>query len=125
MPSIWTDNPGSFLGHTVRITGEIVCRQDLYIEGELEGKIDVPNHKLTIGPSGQVKADIHARNVVVVGAAEAHIVAGRVELCSQSRLVGDIQTPRIVIKDGAHFQGSIEVIREVTPPADPVIGEVA
>ena len=107
----------SVIGRGVRVTGEIVCHQDLFVEGEVDGRLELPDHRLTIGPRGNVKATIKAQNVVIVGTAEATIEATeRVELCSQCRLVGDIKTPRIVIKDGAHFKGTIDVVRK-TPPA--------
>ena len=108
----------SLVGQSVRIAGDVCCHQDLFVEGEVNGSLELTDHKLTIGPQARVKANIHAQNVVVVGLAEGNIEATeRVELCSQCRLIGDIKTPRIVIKDGAHFQGTIEVTRQ--PPAAP------
>ena len=103
----------SLVGLSVRITGDVFCRQDLFVEGEVEGTVELPAHKLTVGPRGNVKATIKAHDVVIVGKVEGTIEASeRVELCSQGRFVGDVRTPRIVIKDGAHFRGSIEVTRE-------------
>ena len=102
----------SVLGREVRITGEVVSHQDLFVDGELEGRIELPDHKLTIGPRARVKAHIKAQNVVIVGNAEGTIESTeRVELCSQSQVLGDIKTPRIIIKDGAHFRGTIDVLR--------------
>ena len=116
-PSIFTP---SLVGRAVRIAGDICCQQDLFVDGEVNGSLELTDHKLTIGPMARVKANIHAQNVVVVGMAEGTIEASeRVELCSQCSLTGDIKTPRIIIKDGAHFQGTIEVIREPPPPEIP------
>ena len=106
----------SLVGRSVRITGEIYCGQDLIVEGEVDGTVKLPEHKLTIGPEATVKATIQAQAVVVVGAAEGTIEAQRVELCNHSHLLGDIKTPRIAIQDGAHFQGTIEVTRPAVTP---------
>lgn len=107
--------PPSLVGRAVRITGEITCHQDLFIEGEVDGSMELTDYKLTIGSQAHVKASIRAQNVVVIGRAEGNIEASeRVELCSQCNLIGDIKTPRIVIKDGACFKGTIEVTRQ--PP---------
>ena len=107
----------SLVGRTVRIAGEIFCHQDLFVDGEVDGSIHLPEHKLIIGPRANVKATIRAQNVVIVGNAEAIIEASeRVELCSQCKLVGEIKTPRLVIKDGANFKGTIEVTRQVPAP---------
>jgi cytoskeletal protein CcmA (bactofilin family) len=110
--------PASLVGRAVHITGEISCHQDLYVDGEVDGQMELTDHKLTIGPQAHVTANIRAQNVVIVGRAEGNIQATeRVELCSQCSLVGEIETPRIVIKDGAHFKGTIHTTR----PAPPMI----
>jgi cytoskeletal protein CcmA (bactofilin family) len=114
------DEELSLVGKSVRITGEIFCGQDLVVEGEVDGTVTLPDHKLTIGPQANVKAAIQAQDVVVVGVAEGTIEAQRVELCSHSHLVGDIKTPRISIKDGAHFQGTIEVTRPASTITAPL-----
>jgi cytoskeletal protein CcmA (bactofilin family) len=101
----------SILGRTVRIEGKIVSNQDLHVDGEVSGSIELPSGRLTIGPDASVKASIKAQNVSLVGNAEGTIEANeRVELCSQSRLVGDIRTPRLVIKDGAYIKGKVDVV---------------
>jgi len=102
----------------VRIEGKIVSHQDLHVDGQVTGTIDLPTSKLTIGPEANVKASIKAQNVSLVGNAEGTIEANeRVELCSHSRLVGDIKTPRLVIKDGAYIKGNVDVVRPSAPKA--------
>ena len=102
----------STMGRNVRVQGEIVSDQDLHVNGEMEGTIDLHDCKLTIGPQARVKATIKARSVSIVGTAEGTIDASeRVELCSQCRVVGNIRTPRIVIKEGAFFRGNLDVVR--------------
>ena len=106
----------STLGRTVRVEGKIISNQDLHVDGQVNGSIELPSGRLTIGPDATVKASIKAHNVSLVGNAEGSIEADeRVELCSQSRLVGDIRTPRLVIKDGAYIKGKVDVL----DPAEP------
>ena len=104
----------SLVGSTVRIAGQVFCRQDLFVDGEIDGTMELPDHKLTVGPQANVKADIKAQNVVVRGNAEGKLeISERVELRSGCHLVGDIKTARIVIEDGAYFKGTVEVVREM------------
>jgi cytoskeletal protein CcmA (bactofilin family) len=106
----------STLGRTVRVEGKIVSHQDLHVDGQVDGTIELPDCKLTIGPQAHVRASIKAQNVSLVGNAEGTIEANeRVELCSQSRLVGDIKTPRLVIKDGAYIKGKVDVVQPLVP----------
>jgi cytoskeletal protein CcmA (bactofilin family) len=106
----------STLGRTVRVEGKIISHQDLHVDGQVDGSIELPTSKLTIGPQANVKASIKAQMVSLVGNAEGTIEANeRVELCGQSRLVGDIRTPRLVIKDGAYIKGKVDVVRPAAP----------
>jgi cytoskeletal protein CcmA (bactofilin family) len=108
----------SNLGPRVRIQGKIFSDQDLQVDGEVEGTVEVYGHNLTVGPRARMRADIKAQNVSVVGTIEGTIEASeRIELCSQCRVVGKIKTRRIAIKDGAFFKGNIEVVqpRAVAP----------
>jgi cytoskeletal protein CcmA (bactofilin family) len=118
----------SNLGSRVRIQGKVFSDQDLQVDGEVEGTVEVHGHNLTIGPRARVRADIKAQNISVVGTVEGTIDATeRIELCSQCRVMGKIRTRRIAIKDGAFFKGNIEVVQpravapirpQATPPAE-------
>jgi cytoskeletal protein CcmA (bactofilin family) len=115
----------SNLGPRVRIQGKVFSDQDLQVDGEIEGTVEVLGHNLTIGPRARLRADIKAQNISVVGTVEGTIEASeRVELCSQSRVVAKIKTRRIAIKDGAFFKGNIEVVqpRSVVPMKPPTQG---
>lgn len=102
----------SHLGRGVRIEGKIVSDQDLQVDGEITGMLEVAGHNLTVGAKAKVKANIKAQNVSIVGTVEGSIeVVDRVELCSQCRVVGEIKTRRLAIKDGAYFKGNIEVVQ--------------
>lgn len=107
------------IGKSVVIKGQIFSREDLYLDGEIEGTVEVPEHRLTIGPHGKLQAGIKAREVVVLGAVHGNVEAGeRIDIRKESKLVGDIKTGRIIIEDGAYFKGSIDIVRqEAAKPA--------
>jgi len=109
------------IGKSVVIKGQIFSREDLYLDGEIEGTVEVPEHRLTIGPHGKLQAGIKAREVVVLGAVQGNVEAGeRIDIRKESRLVGDIKTGRIIIEDGAYFKGSIDIVK--AEPLKPVAG---
>lgn len=98
------------IGKSVHIKGELTGSEDLYLDGEIEGTIDLHDHSLIIGPNGRIKASISARDLVVHGKVEGSVNAtGRVELRKSCTLIGDVGTQRIVIEDGAFFKGAIDI----------------
>src|SRR5512146_3074965 len=98
------------IGKSVVIRGELTGNEDLYLDGDIEGTIDLQNHKLVIGPNGKIKAGVTAREVVVHGRLEGNITAtDRVELKKSCTLIGDVSTQRIIIEDGAFFKGAIDI----------------
>ena len=98
------------IGKSVQIKGELTGSEDLYLDGEIEGTIDLRDHSLIIGPNGRIKAGITARDLVVHGKVEGNVIAtGRVELRKSCTLIGDVSTQRIVIEDGAFFKGAIDI----------------
>ncbi len=98
------------IGKSVVIRGELTGNEDLYLDGEIEGNINLRDHKLVIGPNGKIKASITARDIVLHGRVEGNVSATeRVELKKACTLVGDVNTQRIVIEDGAYFKGSIDI----------------
>lgn len=100
------------IGKGVSISGQIHSREDLIIDGEIDGTIEAHDHKVTIGPNGKVKAGIRAKDIVVLGAVQGNIEASdKTEIKKEARLVGDIKTARIQIEDGAMFKGSIDIVR--------------
>ena len=107
------------IGKAVKIVGEITSREDLYVDGDVEGTIELMEHKLTIGPNGNVHAGVKAREVVALGAIQGNVEASdRIEIRKDAKLVGDIKTARIVIEDGAYFKGSIDIVK-TEPKAAP------
>jgi cytoskeletal protein CcmA (bactofilin family) len=100
------------IGKTVVLKGGILSREDIYVDGEVEGTIEMLEHRLTIGPHAKVSAAIKAREVVIVGSVRGTIEASeKVDIRKEAKLVGDIRTNRIVIEDGAYFKGSIDIQR--------------
>jgi len=107
------------IGKSVIIKGQIFSREDLYLDGEIEGTVEVPENRLTIGPHGKLQASIKAREVVVLGVVNGNVEASeRIDIRKDSKLVGDIKTARIMIEDGAYFKGSIDIVKpEAVKPA--------
>ena len=102
------------IGKSVVVRGELSGSEDLYLDGEVEGKIELREHHLTIGPHGRVRASVHARDIVVHGQLNGNVHGTeRVELKKSAVLTGDVLTKRIVIEDGAVFKGGVETQREV------------
>lgn len=98
------------IGKSVVVKGELSGSEDLYLDGEVEGSIELRSHSLTIGPNGRVRANVFAKDVVVHGKVDGNVRGSdRVELRKTAVLNGDITTQRIVIEDGAYFKGSIDI----------------
>jgi cytoskeletal protein CcmA (bactofilin family) len=96
----------------VIITGELNGSEDLTIEGQVDGKIELKDHVLTIGPNGKIKAQIFARALIVLGEVSGNVSASeRVEIRDGGSVDGDIVAPRVAIADGAHFRGSVDMQR--------------
>jgi cytoskeletal protein CcmA (bactofilin family) len=98
------------IGQSIQIKGELSGNEDLTIEGKVDGKIFLKDHNLTVGPNGRITADIHAKNVMVVGEVVGNItVDDKVEVAETGSMEGDIIGPRVVLADGAKFKGSIDM----------------
>jgi cytoskeletal protein CcmA (bactofilin family) len=101
------------IGKSVIIKGQLSGSEDLYVDGVVEGTIELQGNNLVIGPNGNVRAAINAKGVVVQGKLEGDIRASeRAELRKSAVTVGDIFTQRIAIEDGAYFKGKVDIQRE-------------
>jgi len=101
------------LGQTVVLRGELSADEDLLVEGQFEGSISLEQHCVTVGANGQVKAEIRARQAVILGTLTGKVSAQeKVEIRRSGHLVGDIATGAVAIEEGAFFKGSIEILRE-------------
>jgi cytoskeletal protein CcmA (bactofilin family) len=100
------------IGKAVMIKGQIFSREDLVIDGEVEGTVEAQDHRVTVGPNGKVQASVKAREIVVLGSIHGNVEAtDKIDIRKDARLVGDIKTARIVIEDGAYFKGSIDIVK--------------
>ncbi|MFQ5508775.1 MAG: polymer-forming cytoskeletal protein [Leptospirillia bacterium] len=98
------------IGKSIVIKGELSGNEDLTVEGTVDGKITLTDNNLVIGEEGRVNANLFARMVTITGKVEGDVVASeRVEISESGSLKGNIRSPRLVINDGAFFQGSIEM----------------
>ncbi|MGZ4789503.1 MAG: bactofilin family protein [Terriglobales bacterium] len=116
VPKYETRNEVAHIGKSVIIKGELSGSEDLYLDGEVEGTIELHENSLTVGPNGRIRAHVHAKEVIVHGKVDGNIRGNdRVELKRSAVLVGDIVTQRVSIEDGAYFKGSIDIQREAKP----------
>jgi len=105
------------IGKSVIIKGDLSGSEDLTIEGQVEGKIELKQNILTIGPNGRIKAAVFAKAVVVQGEVQGDITATeRVDIRDAGSVDGDLSAPRVAIADGAHFRGSIDMQKGTTKP---------
>jgi cytoskeletal protein CcmA (bactofilin family) len=103
------------IGESIRIEGDVRGDEDLLIEGEVEGKISLENHSVTVGRSGRIKADIHGRNINVDGKVQGNLFADEQVIVRESGEVrGNITAPRVSLEDGSKFKGAIDM--EPRPP---------
>ena len=101
------------IGKSVVIKGELSGSEDLTIEGQVEGKIELRQNELTIGPNGRITAQVAAKTIVVQGKVTGDITATeRVDIRDNGSVDGDLVAPRVAIADGAHFRGSIDMQRQ-------------
>ena len=126
-PGVPASNPNTFnpvktvtapvdqatIGRTLVIKGEISGSESLYIDGRIEGKITMPESRVTIGRNGKVDASIQAREVVIMGKVTGNIeCSDRVDIRAEGSVNGDISTTRISVEDGASLKGGIQVRSE-------------
>ena len=100
------------IGKSVVIKGELSGSEDLTIEGQVEGKIELRQNVLTIGPNGKIKAQVFAKSVIVLGEVVGNVTASeKVDIRDNGSVDGDLVSPRVAIAEGAHFRGSIDMQR--------------
>jgi cytoskeletal protein CcmA (bactofilin family) len=100
------------IGKSVVIKGELSGSEDLTIEGQVDGKIELRQNVLTIGPNGKIKAQVFAKAVIILGEVTGNVTASeKVDIRDNGSVDGDIAAPRVAIAEGAHFRGSIDMQR--------------
>ena len=111
------------IGKSVIIKGELSGSEDLTIEGQVDGKIELRQNVLTIGPNGRIKAQVFAKSVIILGEVTGNVTATeKVDIRDNCSVDGDIAAPRVAIAEGAHFRGSIDMQKAGTgtKPAEKV-----
>jgi cytoskeletal protein CcmA (bactofilin family) len=108
------------IGKSLVIKGEVTGSESLYVDGRVEGAINLPGHRVTVGRNGQVQANVNAKEIVVLGKIKGNVTASdRVDIRNESSLTGDVVCQRISIEDGAFFKGSIDIrkpgLKDVNP----------
>jgi len=105
------------IGKSVVIKGELNGSEDLTIEGQVEGTIQLRDHVLTIGANGRIKAQVFAKAVIVLGEVNGNVTASdKVDIRDNGSVDGDIVAPRVAIAEGAHFRGSVDMQRKGAQP---------
>ena len=103
----------AMLGNKVVVEGHIRSQEDLIIEGEVEGTIEMMEHRLTIATNGKVRANVKAREIEVLGSVQGKIEAvEKVYIRKSAQLIGDVHSAGIIIEDGGYIKGSIELSRQ-------------
>jgi cytoskeletal protein CcmA (bactofilin family) len=98
------------IGKSLVIKGEVSGSESLYIDGRVEGSINLPGNRLTVGRNGVVSANVTAREIVVIGKLRGNVMASdRVDIRNEGSLTGDVVAQRISIEDGAYFKGGIDI----------------
>jgi cytoskeletal protein CcmA (bactofilin family) len=104
------------LGRSVAVRGELSGNEDLLIEGQFDGTIDVQGRCLTVASGAQVKANVLARRAVIHGSLSGNVSAReKIEVRKTAHVHGDLVTAGVLIEDGASFKGRIEIVQERTP----------
>jgi len=110
------NSPGqvqAIIGRSIVLKGELSADEDLVIEGQFEGTVNLQDHCLTVGPNGKVKAEIQARQVVILGSVNGNVNAReKIEVRRSGNVTGDLTSASISIEEGAYFKGSIDILRE-------------
>jgi len=103
----------AIIGRSIVLKGELSADEDLVIEGQFEGTVNLQDHCLTVGANGKVKAEIQARQVVILGSVNGNVNAReKIEVRRSGNVTGDLTSASISIEEGAYFKGSIDILRE-------------
>ena len=110
-------HPGqAILGRSLVLKGDLSGSEDLLIEGQIEGQVNLKDHCLTVGQDGRATAEIHARQVVILGTVQGNVSATeKIEIRKSGHVVGDLVAAGIVLEEGAYFKGSIDIQRGDAP----------
>lgn len=108
------------IGATLKITGDISGKEDLLINGYVEGTIDFRENNVVIGEKGRVNANVVAKNIYIEGEIKGELRgSAQVTVKPSGRVIGDIRAPRVILHDGCQFKGSVDMEEKPAAPSDP------
>jgi cytoskeletal protein CcmA (bactofilin family) len=114
-----SSNASACISQGIKIKGEVTGSEDLFVDGHVDGKLNLANGSLTVGPNGYVKADVTAREVIVRGKIDGKVSGrDRVQLWSTGQVTGEVQTARLAIEDGASLRGKVEAGKQPSKLAE-------
>lgn len=112
---------GTAIGRGVTIIGDVVSQEDLFIDGDIKGNVEVQNSRCTVGPNGKAKSNLKAREVIIQGQVQGDVEATqKITIRKEGSLVGNIKTTGIIIEDDAYFKGSIDIVRNTGQTAEKI-----
>lgn len=105
------------IGKSIAIKGELSGSEDVYLDGELEGRVELLDGSLIVGPDGRIRGNLHAPKILIRGRVDGNLYGREsVDLKKSAVLVGDIYTPRIAIEDGAYLKGNVRSQEDIASP---------
>jgi cytoskeletal protein CcmA (bactofilin family) len=105
------------IGKSVVIKGDLHGSEDLTIEGQVEGMIQLNDHVLTVGPNGRINAQVFAKTIIVLGTVHGNVTASeKIEIREGASVTGDVAAPRVAIAEGGQFNGSVDMRKDVKRP---------
>ena len=114
------------IGKSVVIKGDLRGSEDLTIEGQVEGTIELKENVLTIGPNGRITAQVFARTVIILGTVHGNVTASeKLDIRDGASVAGDVASPRVAIAEGAQFHGSVDMQRGAKHTPQPIVAAAA
>ena len=108
------------IGKNIRIKGVVRGNEDLVVEGEVEGSITLPEHHITLERPSRTTAEVRARNATIRGRHRGNAEAlDKIEITSEAVMIGDLRAPRLVIREGAKFRGTVDMDVPLPPGLEP------
>jgi cytoskeletal protein CcmA (bactofilin family) len=110
----------ALIGSSIKIEGSLSGGEDLFVEGQIDGKIELDQHNVTIGTNGRIKADIHGRSIIVMGEVKGNLYGSeQIILRKSSKVRGNLFAARVSLEDGSYFKGSIDMTSKPAAEAKP------
>jgi cytoskeletal protein CcmA (bactofilin family) len=110
----------ALIGSSIKIEGSLSGGEDLFVEGQIDGKIELDQHNVTIGSNGRIKADIHGRSIIVMGEVKGNLYGSeQIILRKSSKVRGNLFASRVSLEDGSDFKGSIDMTSKPQAEAKP------